>query len=126
VRLYRPTPPQIYVLIGIGFLSVGYGMYLRYLAFENDAVSRACRDGARTWLCSTFQLVNMLYEHTVIGWVALALAVIQLLRPTLIVFALGLATAGFGLVLYNAQLSALATALLVLSFARRAPSADIP
>jgi hypothetical protein len=38
--------------------------------------------------------------------------------------ALGIAAAGFGIVLYNVGLSALAVALLMLSLARRAPAAD--
>ena len=48
----------------------------------------------------------------------LGAAVVNLIRPTLPVFALGLAAAAFGVVLYNVGLSALAAAILILSFAR--------
>ena len=58
------------------------------------------------------------------GWAALALAALNLLRPSLVVFAVALSVACFGVVLYNIGLSALALGLLVLSFARRAPEPD--
>ena len=55
---------------------------------------------------------------------ALIIAAINLLRPSLLLFGLALATACFGVVLYNVNLSALAVGLLVLSLARRAPEPD--
>ena len=52
---------------------------------------------------------------------AVAAALLQLWRPNVIVFGIGLISAAFGLVLYNTRLSALAVALLLLSFARARP-----
>ena len=60
----------------------------------------------------------------VFGFVALGAALLNLLRPSLVLCALALIAAGFGLVLYNAALSALAVALLILSLARPAPEPE--
>ena len=64
-----------------------------------------------------------LYSHSVFGWVALVAAVLNLLRPSLVLVTVALAAAGFGLVLHNADLSGLAVAFLILSLARPAPAA---
>jgi hypothetical protein len=40
------------------------------------------------------------------------------MRPSLVLFVIALAAAGFGIVLYNVALSSVAVALLILSFAR--------
>ena len=115
---FRLSPYQVQFLIVVGFASVGYALYLRYLAIETSSVGLACQAGSQTWLCSTRQLVMTLFNHSVFGWVALGAAIVNLLRPTLPVFALGLVAAAFGVVLYNVALAALAAALLILSFAR--------
>lgn len=116
--LFAPTARQTSWLIGLGLISLGYALYLRYLAIETSSVGLACQAGSQTWLCATRQLVMTLFNHSVFGWVALGAAIVNLLRPTLPVFALGLAAAAFGVVLYNVGLAALAAALLILSFAR--------
>ena len=116
--LFAPTARQTSWLIALGLISLGYALYLRYLAIEMSSVGLACQAGSQTWLCATRQLVMTLFNHSVFGWVALAAAIINLLRPTLPVFALGLVAAAFGVVLYNVALDALAAALLILSFAR--------
>jgi hypothetical protein len=117
-RLFLPTARQTNWLLIIGFLSVGYALYLRYAVIEQSSVSLACEGGLNTWLCATRKVVIALFNHSVFGWVALAAAALNLLRPFLILFSLGLAAAAFGIVLYNVALSALAVALLVLSLAR--------
>jgi len=61
---------------------------------------------------------------TQFGWAAVIVAAVNLARPTLVVFGLGLAIACIGVVLYNVMLSALAIGLLLLSLARRAPEPD--
>jgi hypothetical protein len=66
----------------------------------------------------------VLFNHQVFGVLALLAAIIHLLRPTLLIFAVALVAAGFGIVLYNVGLSALAVGLLILSFARRAPATE--
>jgi len=116
--LFAPTARQTNWLLVLGFASLGYALYLRYLAIETSSVGLACQGGLQTWLCSTRSLVMTLFNNSVFGWVALGAAAINLVRPTLPVFALGLAAAAFGVVLYNVGLSALAAALLIVSFAR--------
>jgi hypothetical protein len=97
-------------------------MYLRYQALENTTVSLACQGGLDTWLCGTFRLTVVLFNHEVFGGVALAVALLNLLRPSLVLVAVALAAAAFGVVLHNADLSALAAGILILSLARPAPS----
>ena len=109
-------------LLIVGFLALGEALYLRYLAIENAPVSLACQGGLQSWLCSVFRLAILLYSHAVFGWVALAAAVLNLLRPSLVLVSVALAAAAFGLVLHNADLAGLAAALLILSLARPAPT----
>jgi len=56
--------------------------------------------------------------------VALAAAVLNLIRPSLFLMTIAIAAAGFGLVLHNTDLSGLAAALLIVSLARPAPAKD--
>jgi hypothetical protein len=119
-RLFLPTARQINWLLVIAFLSIGYALYLRYLVIEQSNVSLVCEAGLRTWLCTTRTIVIALFNQSVFGVIALAAAVLNLIRPSLVLFALGLAAAGFGIVLYNVALSSLAVALLVVSLARPA------
>jgi hypothetical protein len=123
-RLFMPTARQTNWLLVAGFLSVGYALYLRYLAVEQSTVGLACDAGLNTWLCATRRTITLLFNHQVFGYAALAAAALHLLRPALLIFAVALIAAGFGIVLYNVGLSALAVGLLILSFARRAPEAD--
>ena len=122
--LFLPTARQTNWLLLVGFLSVGEALYLRYMAIENVNVSLACQAGLQTWLCGAFRLTIILFDHQVFGAVALAAAALNLLRPSIVLFALALAAAGFGVVLHNADLSALAAGLLILSLARRAPAPE--
>ncbi len=84
----------------------------------------ACAAGLDTWLCFSRRIAIALFTNSVFGWAALVVAALNLLRPSLVLFAVALAVACFGIVLYNIALSALAVGLLVLSFARRAPEPD--
>jgi hypothetical protein len=123
-RLFLPSPRQIHWLLIIGFLSIGEALYLRYLAIEYAPVSLACQAGLDTWLCTTFRLVIVLFNHSVFGWLALVAALLNLIRPSVVLLAIGLAASGFGLVLHNAGLAGLAAGLLILSLACPAPAAD--
>jgi hypothetical protein len=120
--LFLPTARQVNWLLVVGFLSLGEAMYLRYQALENSTVSLACQGGLDTWLCDTFRLATLLFDHRAFGGVALAVAVLNLIRPSFVLFAAALAAAAFGVVLHNADLSALAAGLLILSLARPAPA----
>jgi hypothetical protein len=108
----------------IAFLSVGEALYVRYMAIENLNVELACQAGLKTWLCSTFHVSIALYNHYVFGAVALAAALLNLIRPSFVLVAVALAAGGFGIVLHNAELSALAGGFLVLSLARPAPATE--
>jgi hypothetical protein len=120
--LFLPTARQLNWLIIVAFLCVGEALYLRHMALENSVTSLACRAGLDTWLCSSFSLAIVLYEHEVFGGVALAAALLNLVRPSFVLVALALAALSFGLALHNADLSALAAAALILSLARPAPA----
>jgi hypothetical protein len=120
--LFLPTARQVNWLIVIAFLCVGEALYLRHMALENSVTSLACRAGLDTWLCSSFRLAIVFYEHEVFGGVALVAAILNLIRPSLGLFAVALAALSFGLVLHNADLSAIAAATLILSLARPAPA----
>jgi hypothetical protein len=122
--LFLPTAPQINWLLLITLLALGEALYLRYLAIEYAPVSLACQAGLDTWLCATFRLTIILYNHSVFGWVAIAAALLNFLRPSILLVALALAATAFGLVLHNANLAGVAAALLLLSLARPAPAAE--
>jgi hypothetical protein len=119
--LFLPTARQANWLLIVAFLSVGEALYLRYTAIENLNVELACQAGLKTSLCGAFRLSIALYNHYVFGAVALAAALLNLIRPSIVLVAVGLAAGGFGIVLHNPELSALAAALLILSLARPAP-----
>ncbi len=123
-KLFLPSPRAINWLLVIGFLAVGEALYLRYLAIEYAPVALACQAGQQTWLCTTFRVTIALFNHSVFGFVAVGAALLNLLRPSLVLVAVGLAAAGFGLVLRNADLSGLAVALLIVSLARPAPTPE--
>lgn len=124
MKLFLPSARATNVLLIVGFCSVGYALYMRYLGVEQSTVGLACQAGSNTWLCYTRQIVIALFTNSVFGIVAVLLALLNLLRPTLPILAVSLAAAGMGVVLYNTGLSSLAAGLLVLSLARRAPEAD--
>jgi hypothetical protein len=118
--LFLPTARQTNWLLIIGFLAVGEALYLRYMAIENANLSLACHAGLKTWLCSISRLAIVLFSYQVFGAVALSVALLNLIRPSPALAALALAATGFGLVLHNEDLSALAAAALILSLARPA------
>jgi hypothetical protein len=78
----------------------------------------------KTWLCDAFRLTTILYNYDVFGALALAVALLNLLRPSIVLMTIALAAAGFGVVLHNADLSALAAGVLILSLARPAPAPE--
>ena len=124
MKLFLPNARATSYLLIVGFCSLGYALYMRYLAIEQSTVGLACADGLDTWLCASRRIVIVLFEHSAFGWAALVAAALNLLRPSLILFAFALAVACLGVVLYNSGLSALAFGMLALSFARRAPEPE--
>jgi hypothetical protein len=122
--LFLPTARQTNWLLIIAFLSVGWALYVRYMAIENLNVELACQAGLKTWLCGVFHVSIALYTHYVFGAVALAAALLNLIRPSVVLVAVVLAAGGFGIVLHNPELSALAGGVLILSLARPAPTTE--
>jgi len=124
MKIFLPSARATNYLLIVGFCSLGYALYMRYTALEQSTVGLACATGLNTWLCFSRKILTALFNNSVFGFAALIIAALNLLRPSLLLFALALAAACFGIVLYNIALSALAAGLLVLSFARRAPEPD--
>jgi hypothetical protein len=118
---FRLTPYQVQWLLVVGFVTVGYALYLRYLAIEFSTVALACDAGLHTMLCKTRTLVTSLFKNSVFGIVALIIAALHVIRPSIVLLTGGLVAAGFRIVLYNISLSGLAIGLLILGFARPAP-----
>jgi hypothetical protein len=121
--LFLPTARQLNWLLLVAFLSLGEAMYLRYMAIENVTVSLACQSELDTWLCATFRLTIVLFNYEVFGGIALAAALLNLLRPSHFLVAVALAAAAFGVALHNVDLSTLAAGMLILSLARPASAA---
>ncbi|MDP2408945.1 MAG: hypothetical protein Q8M26_01535 [Pseudolabrys sp.] len=124
MKLFLPSARATNALLIIGFGALGYALYIRYLGIEQSAVGLACAAGLDTWLCASRRIVTAMFQNSVFGGGALLVAAVNLLRPSLVGFAVALALACLGLVLYNIVLSSLAIGLLLLSFARRAPEPD--
>ena len=119
---FRLTPYQVQFLIVVGFVSVGYAIYLRYFAVENSQVALACDAGLQTWLCKTRLTATWLFRNNVFGGAAMVIAVLHVLRPSIVTLTAGLVAAGAGIVLYNLTLSGLAVGLMILGFSRPAPA----
>ena len=119
---FRLTPYQVQFLLIVGFVTVGYALYLRYLAIEFSQVSLACDAGLQTMLCKARSVSSSLFKNSVFGIVALVIATLNLMRPSIVLLTLGVIAAGLGIVLYNIVLSGIAIGLLILGFARPAPA----
>jgi hypothetical protein len=119
---FRLTPYQVQFLLVVGFVTVGYALYLRYLAIEFSTVALACDAGLQTMLCKSRALATYLFKNSVFGIVALIVATLHVMRPSIATLTVGLIAAGFGIVLYNIVLSGIAIGLLILGFARPAPA----
>jgi hypothetical protein len=119
---FRLSPYQVQFLIVVGFASVGYALYLRYLGIELSTVGLACDAGLQTLICKARSVATVLFKNSVFGIVALVVATLNLMRPSIVLLTVGIIAAGLGIVLYNVVLSGLAIGLLILGFARPAPA----
>jgi hypothetical protein len=124
MRLFLPSARATNYLLIVGFCSLGYALFMRYLAIEQTPVGLACEGGLNSWLCFTRHIAIVLFTYSVFGWAALIVAALNLLRPSLLLFAVALSISCLGVVLYNVGLSGLAVGLLLLSFARRVPEPE--
>lgn len=119
---FRLSPYQVQWILIVGFVSIGYAMYLRYLAIEYSPTALACEAGLQTWLCKTRLATIWLFKHSVFGASAMVVAMLHLIRPSIVLLTIGTVLAGAGIVLYNIDLCGIATGLLLLGFARPAPA----
>lgn len=119
---FRLTPYQVQWLLVVGFVTVGYALYLRYLAIELSTVTLACDAGLQSDLCRARSIATYLFRNSVFGSLALIVAVLHVIRPSIVLLTVGLAAAGAGIVLYNVALSGIAAGILILGFARPAPA----
>jgi hypothetical protein len=119
---FRLTPYQVQFLLIVGFVTLGYALYLRYLAIEYSQVALACDAGLQTLLCKARALATVLFKNSVFGTTALVIAALHFIRPSIVLLTGGLIAACLGIVLYNVALSGLAIGLLILGFARPAPA----
>ncbi len=119
---FRLSPYQVQWLLIVGFVTVGYALYLRYLAIELSSVALACDAGLQTLACKSRAVATTLFKNSVFGSTALVIAVLHVMRPSIVLLTGGLIAAGLGIVLYNIVLSGLAIGLLILGFARPAPA----
>ena len=119
---FRLTPYQVQFLIVVGFVTVGWALYVRYFAVEFSQVALACDAGLQTMICKARSVSTSLFKNSVFGIVALVIAALNFIRPSIVLLTVGLVAACLGIVLYNIALSGLAIGLLILGFARPAPA----
>jgi hypothetical protein len=117
---FLPSARTANWLLTIGFLSLLYAFYLRYLVIENSTVGLACDVGRDSFTCISRFVATRLFRAQVFGFVALGAALLNLIRPSLPLFAIAMVATAFGLVLYNTALAGLAAGLMIISFARPA------
>jgi len=119
---FRLTPYQVQWLLVVGFVTIGYALYLRYFAIEFSTTALACDAGLQTLICKARMVATPLFKNSVFGITALVIATLHVIRPSIVLMTGGLVAAGLGIVLYNIVLSGLAIGLLILGFARPAPA----
>lgn len=122
--LFRPSWRAAGVLACLVAGAIAYAAALRYLAIEKSSVALACDAGASGWLCAGRRVVLAFSQSSAFGLIALGAAVLNLIRPSIVLTALALLSASFGLVLYNTATSAVAVGLLCLSLARPVPEPE--
>ena len=97
---FRLTPYQVQWLMVVGFVTLGYALYVRYLVVEFSTVALACDAGLQTLPCKARALATVLFKNSVFGITALVIAVLHVMRPSIVLLTGGLIVAGLGIVLY--------------------------
>jgi len=121
-RLFLRSARAAAVIAVSGLVALGTALWLRYGVIQNSEIGIACEAGEQSLLCTVRLAVILLFVRGVFGWGALIAAAIQLWRPNVVAFGIGVVFALLGLVLYNTRVAALAVPLLVLSLARPSPA----
>jgi hypothetical protein len=126
VTLFMPARRTWLALLALAGLSVTSALSLRYGLIENAPLGRACDASGGSFVCALRQTTIVLFNHDVFGGLALALAALNLWRPTVPATASALIAAGLGLTLYNTAAAAFACGLIVLAFARPSDATTLP
>lgn len=122
--LFRPSVKAALVLAGLAAGAIGYAALLRYYAIEYSPTALACDAGSGYWMCGSRKVVLAFSQSGAFGVIAILAAGLNLVRPTIVILALAVVAAGFGLVLYNTASSATAVALMLFSLARPVPEPE--
>lgn len=99
-------------------LSIVCAMALRFGLIENAPLGVACDASGGSFVCTLRHITIVLFNQGVFGGLALAMAGLNLWRPTVPGTAVALSAAGLGLTLYNTAAAAFACGLIVLALAR--------
>jgi hypothetical protein len=109
---------QILWIACIASTSLALALCVRYLVVENPKISEMCEGWAPGWDCASRRAFICAFQYLLFGWIAVLAAALNLFRPSMPMLSIAVAATSWALVLYNAGLAALATALLLLSLAR--------
>jgi hypothetical protein len=119
-RLFAPTARELKLLVALGLASLTCALYLRYVLIEQMWVALSCQEGTISVMCVSRIATSVLFKYWVFGSVALIAATLNLIRPSLVRFAVATVAAAFGVVLYNIGPAGIAIGMLILSLARPA------
>src|ERR1700754_1398822 len=119
---FRLSPYQVQFLLVVGFVTLGYALYLRYLGVELSTVALACDAGLQTLVCKARLLATVLFKNSVFGITALVIATLHFIRPSIVLLTGGLIAACLGIGLSTVVLSGWAIGLLIWGLARPAPA----
>jgi hypothetical protein len=119
---FLPSKRASILIAVLGLAALGSALYLRYFIIQNSGIGVACDAGEQSLTCKVRLAAILMFVQGTFGWVAMIAAGVQLWRPNVAAFGVGIVFALLGLVLYNTRVSALAVALLVLSLARPWPA----
>uniref|UniRef100_UPI001BB46896 hypothetical protein n=1 Tax=Acinetobacter baumannii TaxID=470 RepID=UPI001BB46896 len=86
---FRLTPYQVQWILIVGFLTIGYALYLRYMAIEFAQVRLECEAGLQTMLCKTRLTMTYLFKNYVFGIAALVIATLHFIRPSIVTLTAG-------------------------------------
>jgi len=121
--LFALSDRQVQWIMLVGFVSVGYALYVRYLGIESP-LALSCDNGLRSGLCSARAVLSAIFRQSGFGIIALIAALLHLIHPSIVLLTIGTLAAGLGIVLYNVALSGLAIGIMLLAFARAVPAKE--
>jgi hypothetical protein len=121
MRMFLPNPRQTNLALLFAFGALFCAFAIRHFVTGSREVELACAAGLPEAVCFLRNAAIDFRDTQLFGGIALIAAACHLRRPDFRLFLIALTAAVFGLMLYNAALSAVAVGLLILSFARPVP-----